>query len=102
MEGKELIKPFNEMYNMYSQDYNKLEREYERKKEEEEKNRHKGSSNKFIHHLTTLQKEMLRIDRQLLEESTKNVRGMGKFVDPSSKLMVRKERKDIVEVKDEY
>ena len=86
------------MYSKYATDYTKLEREYEKLREEEEKNRSKGSSNKFMTHITTLKKDILKIDRKLLEESAKTVRGINKFVDPSSVLMVRKEKKENNEV----
>ena len=93
-EGKDLIKPFKEMYAKYAQDYGTLEKVYQEKKELEEKNRLKGTSNKFISHLTSTQKAILKIDRVLLEKTSKTVKNIGKFVNPSSKLMVIQSKKD--------
>ena len=94
IEGKDLIKPFNEMYTKYYKDYDTLERIYNEKKELEEKNRLKGTSNKFITHLSATQKAILKIDRDLLEKTSKTIKNIGKFVNPSSKLMVINSKKD--------
>lgn len=51
-----------------------------------------GSDN--VKHIHSIQTDILGIDRKLLLESSKTVRGIAKFVDHSSVLMIKKDHQD--------
>jgi hypothetical protein len=59
-----------------------------------DKNDKNNDANVLLNRLTTLQKDILSIDRYLLENTSKTVKNISKFVDVGSKLMVKKKIKD--------
>lgn len=94
IESKNLIKPFNEMYNKYKGDYIMLEKQYNEEKQKLELQQKKGTSNKFMAQLTSTQRDMLKIDRELLERSAKTIKNITSIVNPASVLMMKQSKKE--------
>ena len=68
------------MYAKYKGNYETLEKKYNEEKQELEKHRKKGTSNKFMPQITGTQRELLKIDRELLEKGHKTLRNRSKLL----------------------